>query len=212
MYATRIPDFRRRLIERIVREDPWIAHSVAASASQVELGAQIGIAPDILEQAANLLRRGAPSEDGNLSRTRLGRRRLRIWLTRDEQTRLKAYAHGRELLPGAAIRCLMHAAMQTSREPNARAFRVPRKPGEALPHELRRHNHELAPQVTNGLYDAIVQRAAAFGVGYNPYCRYWVLDMIDGKLDGLVEIPIVPFLGLHDDPKSYVLPVWEKTG
>jgi len=211
MYATRIPDFRRRLIERIVREDPWIARSVAGSGNQIELGAQIGVAPEILEQAAHMLRRGARSEDGNLGTIRLGRRRLRIWLTRDERTKLKAHSEARELLSGAAIRCLMHAAMQTAREPNARAFRVPRKPGELLPNELRRHNHEVAPQVTNGLYDAIVQRAGAYGVDVNPYVRYWVLDMVDGKLDDM-EIPIVPFLGLYDDAKSYVLPVWDKTG
>jgi hypothetical protein len=211
MYATRIPDFRRRLIERIVREDPWIARSVAGSGGQAEFAPQLGLQPDILEQAAHLFRRGARSEDGNLDVTRLGRLRLRVLLTPEENVKLKAYADSRNMLKGATIRVLMHAAMRTSREPSPHAFRVPRKPGEAPPAELRRHTCEIAPKVTRGLHDAIVQRAAAYGVGFKPYVRYWVVDLVEGRLADL-DIPIVPFLGLFDDAKSYVLPAWDKAG
>lgn len=205
-------EFRQKLIEelsltRYVRTTPTPA-----------LAKSLGVDLDVLLLAQKLARSGfAPAEDAGIKI-----RDLHIFSPRALAGPVMVIAkksgfrvkRGEGTAVGQMVRALMHAAMQTEREPERRPHgQWGPLPGQedaryrlAGEQEKRAANYHTTTHVTEGLYRAIELRARAEGVSRARYVTLWTADLVDGLLGKLPLIP-VSLWQLYGDARAYVLPV-----
>lgn len=130
------------------------------------------------------------------------------------------------------LRSLFHAVMQTSFEPMVRGHSLRRyqeglrRYGVALDPHPKGHRLKLIPvsqftsrggdvtlsnhqriRINKGLYDALKERARAYGKTSATYGLLWLLDAIDGLLPKALIFEPVRFKDLFPRAENYVLPV-----
>ena len=212
-------DFRRELVERLTAT-PY-ARRAAFQGPQPELARELGVTAEVLDEAAKLVRVGFAPPDASGAR----RRALDVFLPPDLERPLLGYAKEVGIGTGQVLRNVLHAVLQTEREPYPRSLRswVPapvagaadaRRRLEALgsqvesrrkaPRRSTRQKH-LRIEMSDGLHVAVGRRATAHGVQIGRYCSLWIADLCDGLLASVLVVPIEAGQ-TYDDPRSYVLP------
>jgi len=208
----------------------WLAHRGVAAAwatrnTRIEtewaaFPGQIGVTPDVLDEAARVVRFGFGSlaSDGEHKSKTMP---LSIMCPTEMVRAVFGMSVEMRLTPINTLRSLLHAAMLRTSEPTLR----PGKNWRALPgsEEFRERlesvarkskaankkvnpdRHHWTVDISRGLYEALEARAAAFGCRRGRYVLLWVADLVDGRL---YDMPLVG-VGIgqtFDDPTAYVLP------
>jgi hypothetical protein len=196
---------RARIVELLSGTD----HAVfaAENGASPDNAALLGVALDVLEEAAAMAGGGHKAGAPALVKVDF---RCEPSMYRP----LSALAHILHMKTSDLLRSLLHAVMQTPREPSPRPNRSwkPLVGCEAVRARLTmastRDGTTLMHfrfKVSSGLYRALCARAAAHGSVLNRYVKLWMADLIDGRLSELQLVP-VPVTQLFADERSYVLP------
>jgi len=206
-------EFRQSLIEelsltRYAKLDP-----------SPELAKSLGVDESVLLLAQKLARSGfAPADEPGRVKFKM----MHIFCPRAlagpvmvlaKRTQFQ-HTRGSGTAVGQMVRALMHAAMQTQREPERRPHgQWGPLPGHedaryrlAAGQDKRAANYHTQAEVTEGLFRAIELRARAEGVSRARYTVLWTADLVDGLLPDLVVVPVSRWQ-LYADARSYVLPV-----
>lgn len=206
-------DFRRELIERLALTEH--ARVGAMHGRLAEMATELGVTEATLAAAARLARAGfAPMPEPGP-----GRSRVEVFIAPAVARPLlvlarQRYGWRRTSGAGYLARSVMHAVMQTEREPTVRA-RGNWEPLEGCDLARYRLTAQGAPRskevhvcvhFSRGLDEAVRLRAMAFGCGRARYVNLWLADLVDGRLADL-PIPPVESGQLFESARAYVLPV-----
>lgn len=203
--------FRQKLIEDVSLT------RFARLAPTEELATSLGVTLDVLVHASKLARAGfAPAE------AHAKFRKLEVFVALGIAAPIVILARRTRFLTskaegtgsGQMARALMHAAMQTRREPNNRSHGQwgPLEGCEDARYRLmagqkdRTTQYHTTTAVTEGLYRAIELRARAYGATRHRYVNLWLADLVDGLLAELVVVPVTRWQ-LFGDARAYVLPL-----
>jgi hypothetical protein len=203
--------FRKNLVERIAFGTPW-GRRVAVKGPQAGLAERLGVSEKVLEEAAVMLRAGfLPRVDGQSAAVL-----LHVMAPQPLAEALVPLSPGAEMSHGQLVRALLHAAMQTVREPTPRAPRRWTKSGKAVKSKgIGFRGEQIAwksgkrlhveVSVSRGLVEALERRAASYGATRARYIMCWLADLCDGYLADLHLSPVGADQ-TFDDPRAYVLP------
>jgi hypothetical protein len=221
-------EFRRDLIDRLAAS-PIIMPLADGRAGndQVEpLALKLGVTPQVLITAVRVARMGLGMS---------AKMALTVFLPIPVAKCMHVLAKQMDLALGVIIRSVLHAAMQTAREPHARedvgggragtwrplpgseTFRenlTVQAPRRLFVHHKKRgvKNREdcyhTSIDITVGLAEALQRRAAAYRCSRHMYVCLWLADLVDGKL---ADLPLVPtrLVDCHPDERMYTLPTIE---
>jgi len=207
--------FRRDLVERLARTE--FARLWATSGADPEVAESLGVLPGVLDEAAI----GARALFGRTAHTDLhaiGGAAFHVHMPSVLANPFCSAAERMTMGRGQLLRSLLHAAMQSPREPTMRPARswAPAPGQEPFRAALERRSKikriepgrrlTVACWVQPGLADAVRQRAVAFGVPLMRYLALWVADLVDGLL-GAVAIDCVGVAQTFDAASAYALPV-----
>jgi hypothetical protein len=203
-----IASFRKMLVERIAFESRFARLWVSRGRDE-ELAKAIGVAPEIIDEAAGLLRSGALKPEA----TNLGVASVSVFLPYVLAVPLGKMVEEMNMGHGQLLRSLLHMLMQTSREPTPRTPRKWGSNGKNTAFEWRgapvstqtgmRKHYEV--MCRPALASSIGKRAAAYGVTRPRYIMLWVLDLIEGNLADMAIEPVT-IQQTFDNEAYYVLP------
>lgn len=211
-------EWRRELVERLALSE--MAREWALAGPRKGLAKRLGVTESVLRDAAKLARVHFSSGSGPVPKKVLAELHLRP--VPELARPYVALAAELKMVQGHLFRSVIHAAMQTSREPTKRPGKVwgPLPGCEKYRAWLdglyyAKHDGELVQRghvhvtCSLGLRDAIGMRAAAYGVRKSHYTHLWLADLVDGLLVDM-NLEGVEIGQTYDDAKAYVLPVLRK--
>lgn len=204
--------FRRQLIELVAFRSRWTRQWITQG-RDLDFAKSIGLDPDLLDEAATLLRSGfLPKPDGGQAIVTMD-----MFMPAVLGEEFWPLAESFDMAPVQLARSVWHTMLQTTREPSARTPRRWTESGEAkrvqgfgwrggrriLSGPGRKH---LQVTISVGLAEALGRRAAAYGATRNRYALLWLADLLDGLLADLV-FPVISTDQMFDSAQGYVLPV-----
>lgn len=200
--------FRRKLVERIAFETPY-GRRWAIRGPNLELAKMLGVEPAVLDDAAALLRGGALPLDGPPLLAR-----LEFVVPVELSAPFAQIGESLDMGVGQLVRSMMHAVLQTTREPAVRTGGIWRLRGKRVETGVPKARDQKTwaawcVKVSAGMSEALFLRAHAFGVTRTRYTLLWMADLIDGKLTDLMLDPITPEQTFATQAE-YVLPVLER--
>ena len=197
--------YREKLLKELAETD--FARRVASGEDAVSLARRLGVAEETLVAAARCAKDAAAFQHHQID----------IFAPHPVAVPLVGLSHELAMGHHQLMLAVLHAVLQTEREPSPRA----RGHWEPLPgHKEARHRLVVAAKgalavkrdlhlktvLSAGLSRALDRRAASFGVRRSRYVLLWLADLVDGRLSDVPVGPVdVP--DLFPDEKKYVLTV-----
>jgi len=191
---------RDRVVELIAQTD----HATHAwqHGARAEDAKKLGVELDVLEEAAARARSGASTVRPPVFCDLLGPVRL--------MRPFAALAERLHMERADLLRSMLHAVLQTPREPTKRPGRQwkPLLGRESVRSALGGSGSRAMHfkfKVSAGFLRALEQRAVAGGETTQHYIKGWMADLVDGLLADLTLVP-VSLADLFEDERAYVLP------
>lgn len=196
-------EFRRDLVETLALRTPW-AQMVVEKGGNTKLWRALGVTSTVVRDAVALYQKNEDSLEKAGIRVRL--KSVSLWVMREANKKLIETSKKAQMQQGDFVLAILHAAMQTEREPTLRPFRDGRQRRYVTEQAKERYRSKIRVTMAKGLLYALDARSRAFGLTISQYIHAWIDDLNDGKLKDLVVAPVDP-RDTFVDEKKYRLPM-----